>query len=84
MDFYDCNDSNVCTVLNNELHNRLKKLMPKRYRFILQVILSEKADQDVQIASRWLWNTEHDNHTTVKIVTPSMAVTVVCHVVYLE
>jgi len=37
MEFCDCAESNICTVLNNELHNRIGKLVPKRYRFIIQV-----------------------------------------------
>ena len=84
MAFEDCCDSNVCTVLNNELHNRVKKLMPLRYRFLIQIIICEKADQDTCIATRWLWNDTYDNHCTVQTETPTMSVTVVFHSLYLE
>jgi len=84
MHFADCSDSNVCTVLNNELHNRTRKLISKRYRFVLQVILAEKCDHDVQIASRWLWNENHDGHCTVNVETPTMNATVIFHTLYME
>ena len=35
----DCEDSNFCTVLNDELHKRVKQLIPNRYRFTIQVII---------------------------------------------
>merc|ERR1711955_135237 len=37
----DCEDSNFCTVLNDELHKRVKQLIPNRYRFTIQVIIAE-------------------------------------------
>jgi len=61
------------------------KIVPKRYRFIIQVILAEKGGQDLVIGSRWLWNKEHDNHCSVIFETGTgMSVNVIFHTLYQE
>ena len=84
LNYQDCADTNICCTLNTELHRRLRRMLPKQYRMVLQVLVTEKSEQDVIIASKWLWNELYDSHVTETFETPTLTVTVVYHCIYLE
>merc|ERR1712150_107197 len=70
----------LCDILNS----RLRKLLPPRYRLIVQVIITQKMDQDYQIGTKWLWNEEHDNHTTANLDLKTCVITAIVHTIYTE
>merc|ERR1712002_146888 len=77
-------NSNLIVTLNSEIMKRIKTLTPSRYRLTVQTFLISKSDQDVHVASKWLWNPDHDNHVTVTYKTSSFSVITCAHFVYLE
>lgn len=40
--------------------------------------------KDITVASRWLWNTDTDNHISFSVPNSTMTLVVVAHFVYLE
>merc|ERR1711937_88878 len=82
--YEDCAESNLCNNLTDELHRRVKPLIPRRYRFIIQVIMAEKVGQDLLIGSRWLWNEDTDDHCTVTFEAGDLVATIIFHSIYLE
>merc|ERR1712189_29001 len=70
--------------ITQSMHMALKNLIPSRYRFTVQTILIEEADQDVSIGSKWLWNTETDTTLTIRHENQSMTAVVLVHLIYLE
>merc|ERR1712142_8201 len=74
----------LTTTLNSEVHARLKKIIPKRHRFVVQTFLIEHNDQDIQIGSKWLWNPEHDDHVTITKTFSTFSIAVNAHFLYIE
>jgi len=74
----------LTTTLNSEVHARLKKIIPRRHRMVVQTFLIEHNDQDIQIGSKWLWNPEHDDHVTVTKSFSTFSVAVNAHFIYIE
>ena len=70
--------------LTKSVHEQLKELVPPRYRFTVQVLLIENAEQDVAMGSKWMWNTATDTCFTVRYQNKTMSAVVVSHLIYLE
>ncbi|CBY17770.1 unnamed protein product [Oikopleura dioica] len=69
---------------NDEIHLRLKGIVPKRYRFLVSMNLIEINDQDVAVASRMLSNVEHDSFVDFNFKESDFAVTATVFLIYLE
>ncbi|CAG5080351.1 Oidioi.mRNA.OKI2018_I69.PAR.g9550.t1.cds [Oikopleura dioica] len=70
--------------LNNLLHRKIKAMMPKRYRFVLQVMAFEPDQQDAKLCSSFLWNGEHDTYLTYKFEKFDLTVVSILHLIYIE
>merc|ERR1719153_9089 len=77
-------DRELCQAINNEVHLRIKPLIPKRYRMISQVLIVERNNQDIWTGTKWLWNEKHDNHTFCSHETTTFCAIVIVHCIYLE
>ncbi|CAG5099714.1 Oidioi.mRNA.OKI2018_I69.XSR.g16649.t1.cds [Oikopleura dioica] len=82
--FQSASDEEIIKCSNDEIHLRLKGIVPKRYRFIVSMGLIEIADQDVSVASRMLSNTEHDSFVEFNLKEADFAVTATVFLIYLE
>merc|ERR1711937_167992 len=77
-------DREICQVINNEVHLRIKPFIPRRYRMTAQVFIVERNNQDILTGTKWLWNEKHDNHTYVCVQQPTFCCIVIVHCIYLE
>ncbi|CAG5113132.1 Oidioi.mRNA.OKI2018_I69.chr2.g7272.t1.cds [Oikopleura dioica] len=82
--FEEVVEREMIRTINNQLHNKVRDLVPDRYRFIVQVIVCERNDNDFSISSRSLMNNDHDSYTSVSYAKGDIVVVGICHVLYLE
>lgn len=47
----------------------VEQLQFPRYKVVVQTVIGQQKHQDVRIASRCLWDNEHDNHASAVIQT---------------
>lgn len=70
--------------MNNEMHRKIKAIMPARYRFIIQLSCIENDNQDVSMCSIYLWNDKLDTYVTSKFTNSALIIIAVCHLIYME
>jgi len=72
-----CNISNI-------IKNEIKQLNIPRHKFVCQVILSETKGQDIEAASKCLWDEKTDNFVCASYTNGTMAAVATVHAVYFE
>ncbi|XP_006006300.2 dynein light chain Tctex-type 4 [Latimeria chalumnae] len=70
--------------LSEIIRSKVKEATPPRYRLVCQVILGQRKDQGVRIASRCLWDPENDNFATASYTNASLFAVVTVHGLYYE
>ena len=68
----------------DELSKSLKGIISNRYKFAVQLTVSEKVGQAIFSGSMSLWDAEHDNYVTTVYETPTFLVIAVVFCCLLE
>lgn len=70
---YDEEDAKEWSLnIADAIREQAKTLKIPRYKVVVQVIIGEKKDQGVRVASRCLWDTTTDNYTSVHFMNQSL------------
>ena len=82
---YDGNHGKqFCSVLADNVRSQIKQLPFHRYKIVVQVVIGQKKGQDLRVASRCMWDTKWDRHTTITKQTKDAYVSVTMFLVYTE
>jgi hypothetical protein len=76
--------ANLTKELSTLIKNKLKELNFPRYKYVVNVILGENADQSVAIASRNVWDPATDNYAAVTFQNNFIFATAVMFAAYFE
>ncbi|KAJ8301392.1 hypothetical protein KUTeg_020379 [Tegillarca granosa] len=74
----------VARNLSTIVKNKLKELIPPRYKIICQTFIGQKRGQGLEIATRCLWCPSTDSYEVVNFKNDSIIATVIIHGVYFE
>ncbi|PKK19247.1 Tctex1 domain containing 4 [Columba livia] len=66
------------------LRGRVKEVVPPRYKLVCQVLLGQRGQQSLLVASRALWDPESDNFASTTFSNASLFAVATVHGVYLE
>ncbi|KAK2543357.1 Tctex1d4 [Columba livia] len=66
------------------LRGRVKEVAPPRYKLVCQVLLGQRGQQSLLVASRALWDPESDNFASTTFSNTSLFAVATVHGVYLE
>lgn len=70
--------------LCEQVHLRLRKSSPPRYKLVCSVVLGPRAGQDVQVVSRALWDEACDGLVSASFTNASLFVVATVHGLYYE
>lgn len=70
--------------LSEKINEKVKELDFPRYKLVCNVIIMEKKDQGVNVASRCIWNQQTDNFASYTYKNGAAIVVAYVHGVYLE
>merc|ERR1712244_210638 len=70
--------------ISSEIKEKIKELDIPRYKIVVQTFIGELKGQSVIIGSRWLWNADTDNYTSVQWKNDYIYVTSMAFATYLE
>ncbi|XP_078261534.1 dynein light chain Tctex-type protein 2-like [Rhinoraja longicauda] len=70
--------------LSDDIRSIAKELTPERFKIIVRVFMGELKNQGLTIASRFLWDPEHDSWCESQFQTTSFFVVVTVYAVYFE
>ncbi|XP_074859190.1 dynein light chain Tctex-type 4 isoform X2 [Carettochelys insculpta] len=66
------------------LRSRLRDLTPPRYKLVCNVVLGQRGQQSLQVASRALWDPETDSCASATFLNASLFAVAMVHGLYLE
>ncbi|XP_010705339.1 tctex1 domain-containing protein 3 isoform X1 [Meleagris gallopavo] len=67
---YDADSSpSLCASLSEEILKATKKMGFDRYKYVVTVLIVEKAGQAINVASRWVWDVQRDTWISAKYET---------------
>ncbi|NXD79953.1 TC1D3 protein, partial [Halcyon senegalensis] len=72
----------LCASISEEILKAVKELNFDRYKFVVSVLIVEKADQAMNVASRWVWDAERDTWVSAKCETETfiaLALVMACY-----
>ncbi|XP_074650536.1 dynein light chain Tctex-type protein 2B-like [Tubulanus polymorphus] len=82
---YDASKSSGITrSLTDMIKARIKEIGSPRYKLVVNVILGEKKDQGIQVASRGVWNAEFDNYASAEYANATLFAVATVYAVYFE
>ncbi|NXY40389.1 TC1D3 protein, partial [Ceuthmochares aereus] len=58
-----------CASVSEEILKAVKVLDFDRYKYVVSVLIVEKADQAITVASRWVWDDQRDTWVSAKCET---------------
>ncbi|NXU79480.1 TC1D4 protein, partial [Oreotrochilus melanogaster] len=70
--------------LGELLRSRAKEVVPPRYKLVCQVLLGQRAQQSLLVASRALWDPESDSFASATFSNTSLFAVATVHGVYFE
>ncbi|XP_064629632.1 dynein light chain Tctex-type protein 2B-like [Lineus longissimus] len=76
--------ANLTKELSTSIRNKLKDLNFPRYKYVVNVVLGQNAEQSVAIASRNLWDPAVDNYAAVTYKNKFIFATAVMFAAYFE
>merc|ERR1712227_450701 len=79
-----CIPGNLVKYVNQKIHKRIMAMTPPRYRFVVQVILMQKQEQQALIGTRCLWDSRRDGFTSASYSNSSMTIISTCHFICME
>ncbi|KFO80745.1 Tctex1 domain-containing protein 3, partial [Cuculus canorus] len=71
-----------CASISEEILNAVKVLDFDRYKYVVSVLIVEKADQGIKVASRWVWDDQRDTWVSAKCETKTfiaLALVMACY-----
>ncbi|XP_042673327.1 dynein light chain Tctex-type protein 2 isoform X1 [Centrocercus urophasianus] len=67
---YDADSSpSLCASLSEEILKATKEMGFDRYKYVVTVLIVEKAGQAINVASRWVWDVQRDTWISAKYET---------------
>ncbi|CAI5777286.1 Hypothetical predicted protein [Podarcis lilfordi] len=78
------NSGQVAKNLSDLIRNRIKELIPPRYKLVCNVFLGQQANQGLRIASQSLWDVENDSFASATFTNSSLFVVATVHGLYFE
>ncbi|XP_009877186.1 PREDICTED: tctex1 domain-containing protein 4, partial [Apaloderma vittatum] len=66
------------------LQNRVKEVVPPRYKMVCQVVLGQQGQQSLLVASQALWDPESDSFASATFSSASIFAVAIVHGVYFE
>uniref|UniRef100_A0A8C2SU90 Dynein light chain Tctex-type 2 n=1 Tax=Coturnix japonica TaxID=93934 RepID=A0A8C2SU90_COTJA len=67
---YDAGSSpSLCTSLSEEILKATKEMGFDRYKYVVTVLIAEKAGQSINVASRWVWDVQRDTWVSAECET---------------
>uniref|UniRef100_A0A8C6Z6X3 TC1D3 protein n=3 Tax=Nothoprocta TaxID=8806 RepID=A0A8C6Z6X3_NOTPE len=59
----------LCASISEEILTAIKELGYDRYKYVVSVLIVEKAGQAINVASRWVWDVQRDTWVSAKCET---------------
>ncbi|XP_010219359.1 PREDICTED: tctex1 domain-containing protein 3 [Tinamus guttatus] len=59
----------LCASISEEILTAMKELGYDRYKYVVSVLIVEKAGQAINVASRWVWDVQRDTWVSAKCET---------------
>ncbi|NXG52335.1 TC1D3 protein, partial [Psilopogon haemacephalus] len=59
----------LCASISEEILKAVKELDFDRYKYVVSVLIVEKAGQAMNVASRWVWDAQRDTWVSAKCET---------------
>ncbi|XP_010021549.1 PREDICTED: tctex1 domain-containing protein 3, partial [Nestor notabilis] len=82
-DEYDGASSlSLCASISEEILKAVKELNFDRYKYVVSVLIVEKANQAMNVASRWVWDVQRDTWVSAEYETKTffaLALVVACY-----
>ncbi|NXH10707.1 TC1D3 protein, partial [Bucco capensis] len=72
----------LCTSISEEILKAVKELDFDRYKYVVSVLIVEKADQAINVASRWVWDAQRDTWVSAEYETDTfiaLALVMACY-----
>ncbi|CAM9883702.1 unnamed protein product [Bubo scandiacus] len=72
----------LCASISEEILKAVKELDFDRYKYVVSVLIVEKAGQAINVASRWVWDAERDTWVSAKYETETfiaLALVMACY-----
>ncbi|NXE19137.1 TC1D3 protein, partial [Ardeotis kori] len=72
----------LCASISEEILKAVKKLGFDRYKYVVSVLIVEKAGQAINVASRWVWDVQRDTWVSAKCETETfiaLALVMACY-----
>ncbi|KFQ72934.1 Tctex1 domain-containing protein 3, partial [Phoenicopterus ruber ruber] len=80
---YDGDSSpSLCASISEEILKAVKELDFDRYKYVVSVLIVEKAGQAINVASRWVWDVQRDTWVSAKCETErfiALALVMACY-----
>ncbi|XP_074781218.1 dynein light chain Tctex-type protein 2 isoform X1 [Athene noctua] len=82
-DKYDgVSSPSLCASISEEILKAVKELDFDRYKYVVSVLIVEKAGQAMNVASRWVWDAQRDTWVSAKYETETfiaLALVMACY-----
>ncbi|XP_074000496.1 dynein light chain Tctex-type protein 2 [Numenius arquata] len=72
----------LCASISEEILKAVKELNFDRYKYVVSVLIVEKAGQAINVASRWVWDVQRDTWVSAKCETETfiaLALVMACY-----
>ncbi|XP_068795203.1 dynein light chain Tctex-type protein 2 isoform X2 [Struthio camelus] len=72
----------LCASISEEILMAIKELGYDRYKYVVSVLIVEKAGQAINVASRWVWDVQRDTWVSAKCETETfiaLALVMACY-----
>uniref|UniRef100_A0A8C7J5C6 Uncharacterized protein n=1 Tax=Oncorhynchus kisutch TaxID=8019 RepID=A0A8C7J5C6_ONCKI len=76
--------SHLSQILSDMVKSKVKEMSPPRYKLVCQVVVGQNRNQGLRVASRCLWDSQHDDFAVAMFQNHSLFTLVIVHGVYCE
>uniref|UniRef100_A0A8C7PLT4 Tctex1 domain-containing protein 4 n=1 Tax=Oncorhynchus mykiss TaxID=8022 RepID=A0A8C7PLT4_ONCMY len=76
--------SHLSQILSDMVKSKVKEMIPPRYKLVCQVVVGQNRNQGLRVASRCLWDSQHDDFAVAMFQNHSLFTLVIVHGVYCE
>ncbi|NXU57565.1 TC1D3 protein, partial [Turnix velox] len=72
---YDgASSASLCASISEEILKAVKEINFDRYKYVVSVLMVQKAGQAMNVASRWVWDVQRDTWVSAKCETETFIV----------
>ncbi|KFQ28025.1 Tctex1 domain-containing protein 3, partial [Mesitornis unicolor] len=78
----EASSPSLCASISEEILKAVKDLDFDRFKYVVSVLIVEKAGQAMNVASRWVWDTQRDGWVSAKCETETfiaLALVMACY-----